>query len=306
MMAALRLAFATLVALLFIAERLQAQPSISAARDLYASAEYDEALQVLNRLSAAASSNDERQSIDLYRTLCLLAIGRKDDADRAIESIIARDPLFRPGNDLSPRTRSVFTDAKRRVLPSVVQQYYAEAKTAFERKEYEAAAAAFKQVLDALNDPDLGLAAQQPPLSDLRTVAAGFYDLSVKSIPPPPPPPKPTTVPAAAPAPAAPVNVPPRIYTGEEAGIRPPIAIAQQLPRYPGPVPHGGFKGVVEVIINESGTVESAVMAAPITKMYDNLVLNAASRWQFHAAQINGAPVKFKKRIQINIAPPAR
>src|ERR671919_2146565 len=108
MMAALRLAFATLVALLFIAERLQAQPSLSAARDLYASAEYDEALRVLERLSTAAASSDERQSIDLYRTLCLLAVGRKDDADRAIEAIIARDPLFRPGDELSPRTRSVF------------------------------------------------------------------------------------------------------------------------------------------------------------------------------------------------------
>src|SRR5918994_1011767 len=149
MMAALRLVFATLVALLLIAERLHAQPSITAARELYASAEYDAALQVLDRLSAAAAGNDERQSIDLYRTLCLLAIGRRDDANRAIESIIARDPLFRPGNDLSPRTRGVFSEAKRRVLPSVLQQYYSEAKAAFERKEYEAAAAAFKQVLDA-------------------------------------------------------------------------------------------------------------------------------------------------------------
>ena len=51
---------------------------------------------------------------------------------------------------------------------------------------------------------------------------------------------------------AAPVNLPPRIYTGEEAGIRLPVPIAQQLPRYPGPVPPGGFKGVVEVIINET------------------------------------------------------
>jgi tetratricopeptide (TPR) repeat protein len=301
-MIALRIMLATLVGFLLFSGQVRAQEPIAAARDLYASARYDEALNMLERLSTGAASHADRQSIDFYRTLCLLAVGRRDDADRAIEAIVARDPLFRPGDDLSPRTRSVFAEAKRRVLPGVVQQYYAEAKRSFERKEYDAAAAAFKQVIDALNDPDIGLAAQQPPLSDLRTVAAGFYDLSVKSIPPPPPPP---VAPAPAPA-AAPVNLPPRIYTGEEAGLRPPIAIAQELPRYPGPVPPTGFKGVIDVLINENGTVESAVMTVPVTNMYDKLVLNAASRWVFHPATVNGTPVKFRKRISINIAPPLR
>jgi hypothetical protein len=301
---ALRIALATLVGVWLISGQVHAQEPIAAARDLYASAEYDEALKMLDRLSSGAANHADRQSIDFYRTLCLLAVGRKDDADRAIEAMIARDPLFRPGDDLSPRTRSVFTEAKRRVLPGVVQQYYAEAKRSFERREFDAAAAAFRQVLDALNDPDIGLAAQQPPLSDLRTVALGFYDLSVKSIPPPPP--APLSVVAAAPVPAAAVNVPPRIYTGEEAGLRPPVVIVQELPRYPGPVPPSGFKGVVDVLINESGTVESAVMVVPVTNMYDKLVLNTASRWLFRPATLNGAPVKFKKRISINIAPPLR
>ena len=301
-MMALRIILATLVGFLLFSGQVQAQEPIAAARDLYASAQYDEALKMLDRLSSSVASHSDRQSIDFYRTLCLLAVGRRDDADRTIEAIVARDPLFRPGDDLSPRTRSVFAEAKRRVLPGVVQQYYAEAKRSFERREYDAAAAAFKQVLDALNDPDIGLAAQQPPLSDLRTVAAGFYDLSVKSIPPPPPPP----APVAAPAPAAPVNVPPHIYTGEEAGLRPPVSIVQEMPRYPGPVPPAGFKGVVDVVINESGMVESAVMAIPVTNMYDKLVLNAATRWTFKPATVNGVPVKFRKRIQINVAQPLR
>ena len=301
-MIALRIILATLVGFLLFSGQVQAQEPIAAARDLYASARYDEALNMLERLSTGPASHADRQSIDFYRTLCLLAVGRRDDADRAIEAIVARDPLFRPGDDLSPRTRSVFAEAKRRVLPGVVQQYYAEAKRSFERKEYDAAAAAFKQVIDALNDPDIGLAAHQPPLSDIRTVAAGFYDLSVKSIPPPPPPP---VAPAPAPA-AAPVNVPPRVYTGEEPGLRPPVAIAQELPRYPGPVPPTGFKGVIDVLISESGTVESAIMTIPVTNMYDKLVLNAASRWMFQPATVNGTPVKFRKRITINIAQPIR
>jgi TonB family protein len=294
---AVRIALASLAGVLLLAEPLHAQDSLAAARELYASAQYDEALEVLEKLSTGASSNAERQSIDLYRTLCLFAVGRRDDADRAIEAMIARDPLYRLGDDLSPRTRSAFSDAKRRVLPVIVQQQYAEAKGTFERKEYEAAAAAFKRVIDALNDADIGPAANQPPLSDLRTLAAGFHDLSVKSIPPPPPP---------APAPAPPVNVPPRIYTAEDSGVRPPLTIAQELPRFLGPVPLSGFRGIVEVLINEKGSVESAAMVVSVTSSYDKSVLTAASQWLFQPAMVNRAPVKFRKRIQITIAPPTR
>jgi hypothetical protein len=241
--------------------------------------------------------------------LCLLAVGRRDDADRAIEAIVARDPLYRPGDELSPRTRSAFSDVKKRVLPAIVQQKYAEAKTTFERREFEAAAAGFKRVIDALNDPDIGLAAQQPPLADLRTLAAGFHDLSVKSIPPPPPPPAPAPV-------ARPVDLPPKIYTADDEGVRPPTAIAQALPRYPSVVPPSGFTGLIEVVINETGSVESVAMVVPVrgnieagtravavVAGYDKTVVAAASKWQFAPATLNGVPVKFRKRVQINISP---
>jgi TonB family protein len=300
MMLIRRLALAVLFGAL-TAPSLHAQDPLAAARDLYASAQYDEALGLLDRLSEGAPS-EQRQSIDLYRSLCLLAVGRRDDADRAIESIIARDPLYRPDADLPPRTRTAFSDVKKRVLPAVVQQRYDEAKRTFERGQFETAAEAFQRVIDALNDPDIGLAATQPPLSDLRTLALGFHNLSVKSIPPPPPPPVPPVV--AAPEP--PVNVAPRIYTGEEAGVRAPVTLAQELPRYPGIVPFAGIKGVVEVVIGENGSVESAAMVVPVTSAYDKQVLAAVDKWQYRPATLNGVAVKFRKRVQINIAPPTQ
>ena len=110
--------------------------------------------------------------------------------------IIARDPLYQPGDDLSPRMRTAFSEAKKRLLPSIVQQQYADAKGAFDRKEFESAASGFRRVMDALNDPDMGSAASKPPLADLRTLAAGFHDLSVKAIPP-----APTPAPAPSPSP---------------------------------------------------------------------------------------------------------
>jgi TonB family protein len=222
--------------------------------------------------------------------------------------IIARNPLYQPGDDLSPRMRTAFSEAKKRLLPSIVQQQYADAKGAFDRKEFESAASGFRRVMDALNDPDMGSAASKPPLADLRTLAAGFHDLSVKAMPPAPTPtpapvPQPVAAaPTAAAAVARPVSL---IYTGEERNVVPPQTLAQTLPKYPGAVPPRGVTGVVEVVIDEGGTVESAAMVVPVTASYDKMVMSAATKWVYIPAMMNGKPVKFRKRIQITVTPPA-
>jgi len=289
-----RILAACVVIMLATAPRLHTQEPLAAARQLYAAAEYEEALRVLDTLPPAAL-RDERQGVELYRALCLLALGRRADADRALEVLVTHDPMYRPTDDLSPRLRVAFTDARRRVLPAVVQQQYSEAKTAYDRKAFADAAAGFRRVVDVLNDPDMSPSASLPPLSDLRTLASGFHDLSVKAIAPPPPPPPPPD----------PVVVPPRIYTGEERGVVPPVAIRQELPRFPGAVRPGGVKGVVEVLIDEEGGVESAAMLVSTVPSYDKLLLTAASRWLYYPATADGKPVKFRKRIQVTINEPA-
>jgi TonB family protein len=284
---------------------LHAQDALAEARQLYASAEYENALALLEQLSAADGSHGDRQAVELYRTLCLLAIGREAEADRVIEAMIANDPLYRPDGDLSPRVRAVFADVKGRLLPAIVQRKYGEAKTAFDDRDFEAAAGAFTDVVAALDDPDIANAAEQPPLADLRTLAEGFRDLSLSAMAPPPPP-----VPATPPPPVAPVLPSPslEVYTGEEAGVVPPRVIRQDVPRYPGSAPAGGVtEGVVEVLINERGTVESATMAVPLAlAVYNRMVLSAASGWRYEPATVGGVAVKFRKRLQISVAPATR
>lgn len=283
-----------LVLILVSAARLHGQePSLVAARQLYASAEYEEALRLLDGLAVGGASREEQQAIQLYRALCLLAVGRGADAARSIEEMVAQDPLYRPTEDISPRMRSAFSDARKRALPAIVQQHYSEAKTAFDRQDFAAAASAFKRVVDVLNDPDITSAATQPPLSDLRTLASGFHDLSVKAIPPPLPPP-------ADPLPA--VNLAPRIYTAEEPGVVSPVPIHQDMPKYPGVVRLGGIKGVMEIIINEQGSFESGRMRVPIDPKYDTVLLTAATKWVYTPATADGVPVKFLKRIQVTIS----
>ena len=82
---------------------------------------------------------------------------------------------------MSPRVKSTFVEVRRRVLPTIIQQKYTEAKTAFDRKDFVAAGDGFTQVLRVLDDPDLVAVASQPPLADMRTLARGFKDLSANA-----------------------------------------------------------------------------------------------------------------------------
>jgi hypothetical protein len=121
----------------------QSEPasSLDAARELYASADYRGALEILDRLSAADSTRPDRPTIDLYRAFCLIALKRAGEADEAIVAMITRDPLYRPADaEVPPRLRPMFSDKRRVVLPGVIQTRYERAKTAYEKSDYKAAA----------------------------------------------------------------------------------------------------------------------------------------------------------------------
>jgi hypothetical protein len=280
--------------------RVHAQAPLEVARDLYASADYEKALVLLDDLSLNNGAAESKHEVDLYRALCFLALGKQSDADKAVEMIVQRDPLYRPPDDIAPRMRTAFGDAKKRLLPSIVQQHYTEAKAAFDDKNYSVAADSFQRVLDALNDPDFKHAASQPPLSDLKTLASGFHDLSVKAIPPPPPPAAFVAIPPPVAVPAVTVS---RIFSGNEPGVIPPVAIVQEFPKFPGRVPSGGIAGAVEVVIDQNGMVESASMQTPVLSGYDDMVVAAARNWRYQPARVNGTPVKFRKSISIKVVP---
>jgi hypothetical protein len=287
------------------APRAEAQPSLSAAQELYASAAYDDALAMFEVLLSDEGAETDRQAIELYRTMCLVAVGRQADADLAIESIVTKNPLFRPSTEeLSPRMRTAFTSARKRLLPSIVQKKYAEAKSAFEWENYQAAEEGFSQVLEALSDPDISPASSQPPLSDLKTLAEGFMALTAKALapPPPPPPPPPVVAEPVMPMPVAPPPATLRLYTAADTNVVPPTSIRQSLPAYPGRVTIART-GIVEVVINETGVVESATTPGPVNPQYDKLVLSAAKNWQYEPARLDGSPVKFVKRVQVSIKP---
>lgn len=282
--------------------------SLATARDLYASAAYEDALAVLNRLPPSNQSVDQLRTVERYRALCLLALGRVAEAERSIEAVIAGDPSYRPAADVSPRVRAAWSEVRRRMLPVIIQQQYTQAKAAFDRKEFAAASAAFTQTLQMLTDPDVEAAARQPPLSDLRTLASGFRDLAITAATPPPPPPPPAA-PAPEPSPAAPPEpiapVEPRVYEMGDENVVPPIALRQDLPPFPGTLTMARH-GVIAVVIDEGGAVESARMTQSVSRQYDGLAVAAAAQWRYRPARLNGVAVKYLKTVQISVKPQPR
>src|SRR4029078_13044928 len=78
------------------------ETGLAAAKALYATGEYETAL---TRLSAVGViTGDAADEIDEYRSLCLRALGRTGEAQRSLEALIVRSPLFQMSEaDVSPR-----------------------------------------------------------------------------------------------------------------------------------------------------------------------------------------------------------
>jgi hypothetical protein len=284
-----------------------AADSLAGARDLYASASYEEALAMLGRLNAAELPPDQGRSADQYRALCLLALGKTAEASQAIEAVVAGDPAYRPSDsEVSPRVRAVFTDVRKRLLPGLVQQKYAIAKAAYDHKDYATASNGFGQLLALYADPDLAPAAGKPPLSDLRVLIDGFHSLAVQAALPAPAPEPVAAVAKAAviPKPAAIVAAPepPKIYTSGDANVVPPVTIRQELPPFAGVVQRP-MTGAMEVVIDETGKVLSAAMRSPTVANYDRQAVSAAQSWRYRPATLNGTPVKYRKLIQVAVTP---
>ena len=102
---------ATLAVMIGTVSVRAADDSIAAARDLYASAAYEDALAVLNRLRAAGQTGHDAEAVEEYRAFCLLALGRSTEAQDAIAAVVTAEPSFNPsGAEVSPRIRTAFSD----------------------------------------------------------------------------------------------------------------------------------------------------------------------------------------------------
>jgi TonB family protein len=266
-----------------------AQDVLSRAKDLYASAAYEEALQLLSSVREQPVSSEA----SAYQVFCLVALGRRDEARAAVESIVRADPLFRPSEDqVSPRIRAFFDEIRKPLLSDAARAAYAKGKAAFDRKDWVPALAEFDRTLAVLaevDETDTGAA-------DLKTLATGFRDLARTASQPPPPPPQPAA-PAAAPPPA------PVVYGEGQVGVIRPVLLSKQLPEWrPNAVEAKmTFSGEVELVVGEDGRVLSVTVVRSIHPRYDATLIEAAKAWTFKPATLDGVPVRYRYMLDVRL-----
>ena len=271
---------------------------LNTARDLYASARYDEALLVLNGLRPGPGGGDLK-SIEQYRSLCLLALGRGAEAEAAIAAVVSADPMYLPSEaEASPRVRTAFSEVRQRQLPEIARARYSAAKATFDRKHFAQAEQQFRELLRLIDDPDMG-----GRLSDLRMLVAGFLDLSTAAAAPPPEPAsEPRPAPAAPPPPSKPALPANYVFSAADAGVVAPVAVKQDVPRVPSTITsQTRERGILELVIDEQGRVTSLDIKVRMHPMFDNQLMQAAKDWRYKPATLDGKPVRYRKLVQINI-----
>jgi TonB family protein len=167
------------------------------------------------------------------------------------------------------------------------------------------ALAEFDRVIALLEEPGL---AEAPNMADLRRLATGFRDLSkaaVADVPASPAPASPN-VPAPTAASPPPAPEPARIYTGDDAGVVPPMVVSRRTPAW---TPRNEiekrreFRGLLEIVIDEAGDVTSAALGRSIHPAYDRPLVETARTWKFRPATKDGVAVKYKMTIEIRLGP---
>src|SRR5258705_10440601 len=90
---------------------------LKAARDLYASAAYEEALSELARVERDTPASAAVLETDAYRAFCLIALGRQDEAETLLESLVRNDPMLTVDRypDVSPRIADQFGGVRKRL-----------------------------------------------------------------------------------------------------------------------------------------------------------------------------------------------
>ena len=336
----MRATFIVGIVLLAAGAGLGAQDSLSTAKDLYASAAYEDALSTLTRMDGGSNAPEVTRQVDQYRAFCLYALGRTGEAESIAESMIRREPLARLDADASPRLELMFADVRRRLLPALIRERFRTARSAVDQKSFSTAEPPLTEARLMLAEAEK-LGVKDEGLGDLSVLVDGFLQLirsaaeqrasaqlaaaaadpsttaasapAPRSAAPLPPAPLAPTRPASAPpasdtasralnvarAPAAATG--PRVYSVDDEGVSPPVALEQRIPAMTNEMQlvTKALKstGILDVVIDETGRVVDATIRQSMNSSFDTLVVRTARRWKYRPAMKDGVPVRFVKTL---------
>jgi tetratricopeptide (TPR) repeat protein len=284
-----------------------APPRASAAdltttKALYASASYEEALSELDKVEAA----DWDEQVDEYRALCLVALGRLEEAEHALEHLIRLKPFHSVTNDrLSPRVVLLFQAVRKRTLPALIRERYSKARNDYSTGNMDHAAAGFRELIVLLSEDDL--IEPSPSLTDIQELSEGFLGLAEAKLAAASDGVAPAAAPAALPPPPKPTTIEPaQVFSPDDRDVVAPIEIERRMPPWNPPPSLTGprvLRGVVEILCDTTGSIEFARVIESLSPHYDRELVAATKQWKFHPATKDGTPVKYRWLLEVVLNP---
>jgi TonB family protein len=260
------------------------QDAFARAKRLYASANFEDALQILESLKNPATSAE----VSAYQVYCLFALGRLADARVVVERIVRADPLFRPPDgQVAPRVRAFFDEARKPVLLDVARQSFKQARASFEARDMAGAAAEFDRVIAVIDE----IGGADSSVTDFRTVAVAFRDLARM----------PAQTPTPTPSPAVPGRT--QKTPVPASNTIAPVALSAPLPEWHPNIfeLNRTFSGQIELLIDEQGKVLSASILTSVHPRYDDTLLEAAKDWTFKPATKNGVAIPYRYVMNVQV-----
>ena len=98
----------------------------------------------------------------------------------------------------------------------------------------------------------------------------------------------------------------PRVYTASDRDVISPVPVAQALPEWRAPtaeLARARLRGVLELLIDEQGRVETASLREPLSPGYDDRLLRAAREWKFVPAKKGDQAVRYIRIVEIVLQP---
>lgn len=312
-----------------------AQPEpLAEARRLFEAAAYDEALAALASVEVSGETGRDRA---LLRALSLVALGREDEARAAMRSATDLDPAFVLDPSVAaPRVCEMYDEVRRVRVPELIRARYGGAREALAAREYASAAEGFAAVQSLIDTTRPTLPeVEGARLAELHELATGFLDLSREALaieqrkadveeaasqepttvtaevdsgsdraPVPAASPPPVSNPGSEPPTSNPVSADRGTLASARSDIAPPVALAQPMPDtwgVPGLRLGETYQGVIEIDIDEDGTVTAARIVKPVSPLLDIRLLQAARRWRYRPATLGGVPVKYTREVVVNL-----
>jgi tetratricopeptide (TPR) repeat protein len=262
---------------------------LTRAKELYEAAAYEQALATLSGVIGVTSA--DRVHVEQYRAFSLFALGRYDDAERAIANLVAADPTYLPSPDTaSPKVLAFVAEVRTRELPALVRGLIDEGRGAYQRKDLARAREQFALALKILAEPAL---ARRPEADDMKVVASAFLDLADAAAAPP------------AVATSATDGAPATRPMGESVFV-PAEVIRQPIPVWEPPsraYANDELNGAVRVTIGVDGKVTAVVIERATHPAYDVRLRQVARNWLYKPATRDGKPVQSEKVIAFRLQP---